>query len=129
MKFDCKEISISDDVFGCTLTLSEVKDNAAEQIGMSIKQLMSSSGKYLLLQRTYPEDDFENDYYYFETSEFDKAGELKNFQIELNKKIFLFKIDDDLFEINIKYNRKEYNNLKKILVKLVNDKGQLLITD
>ena len=129
MKFDCKEISISDDVFGCTLTLSEVKDNAAEQIGMSIKQLMSSSGKYLLLQRTYPEDDFEYDYYYFETSEFDKASELKNFRIELNKNNLLLKIEDDLFEINIKCNREKYNNLKKILVKLVNDKGQLLITD
>ena len=74
MKFDCKEISISDEAFDCTLTLSEVKDNAAEQIGMSLEQIMSSSGKYLPLQRTYPEDDFENDSYYFETSEFDKAG-------------------------------------------------------
>ena len=129
MKFDCKEISISDDFFGCTLTLSDVKDNAAEQIGMSIEQIMSSSGKYLLLQRTYPEDDFEDDYYYFETSEFDKASELKNFRIELNKNNLLLKIEDDLFEINIKCNREKYNNLKKILVKLVNDKGQLLITD
>ena len=96
---------------------------------MSIEQIMSSSGKYLLLQRTYPEDDFEDDYYYFETSEFDKASELKNFRIELNKNNLLLKIEDDLFEINIKCNREKYNNLKKILVKLVNDKGQLLITD
>ena len=47
----------------------------------------------------------------------------------MNKNNLSLKIEDDLFEINIKCNREEYNNLKKILVKLANDKGQLLITD
>ena len=129
MKFDCKKISISDEAFGCTLTLSEKKDNAAEQMKMSIDQIMNSSGQYLLLQRTYPEDDFENDYYYFETNDFDKSGELKSFIIELNKNRFLMKKENDLFEITIKPNDEEYNNLKKILAKLTKDKGQLLIND
>ena len=39
---------------------------------------MTSSGHYVLLQRTYPEDEFESDYYYIETSVPDKSGELKN---------------------------------------------------
>ena len=129
MKFDCKEISISDETFGCTLTLSEEKDNASEQIGMSIEQQMNFSGQYLLLQKTYPEDDFENDYYYFETSDFDKSGELKDFKIELNKKKILIRKEDELFEISIQPNDEEYNNLKKILAKLTNDKGQLIIID
>ena len=129
MKFDCKEISISDETFGCTLTLSEEKGNSAKQMEMSIEQIMNSSGQYLLLQRTYPEDDFENDYYYFETSDFDKSGELKDFKIELSRNKFLMRKENDLFEINIQPNDEEYNNLKKTLAKLIKDKGQLMITD
>ena len=129
MKFDCKEISISDETFGCTLTLSEEKGNSAKQMEMSIEQIMNSSGQYLLLQRTYPEDDFENDYYYFETSDFDKSGELKEFKIELSRNKFLMRKENDLFEINIQPNDEEYNNLKKTLAKLIKDKGQLMITD
>src|SRR5687767_2192195 len=104
MKFDCKEISMSDEAFGCTLTLSEEKDDAAEQMEMSIEQIMNSSGQYFLLQRTYSEDDFEKDFYYFETSDLDKSGELKNFKIELNKSKFLMRKENDLFEINIQPN-------------------------
>jgi hypothetical protein len=129
MKFDCKEISISDEPFGCTLTLSEEIDNASEKMEMSIEQIMSSSGQYLLLQRTYPEDDFEEDYYYCETSDFDKSGELKNFKIELNKRKFVMTKENDLFEINIHPTDEEYNNLKKLLAKLIKDKGQLMIND
>lgn len=129
MKFDCKEISMSDEAFGCTLTLSEEKDDAAEQMEMSIEQIMNSSGQYLLLQRTYSEDDFEKDFYYFETSDLDKSGELKNFKIELNKNKFLMRRENDLFEINIQPNDEEYNNLKEILAKLTKDIGQLMIFD
>ena len=102
MKFDCREISISDEAFGCTLILSEKNDNAAEQMKMSIDQITNSSGQYLLLQRTYPEDDYENDYYYFETNDFDKSGELKSFKIELNKNRFLMQKENDFFEIILK---------------------------
>ncbi len=129
MRFDCKGISISDEPFGCQLTLSEEKDGAVKQMGMSIDQLMHLSGQYLLLQRTSPEDDFEKDYCYFESSDFDKSGELENFTIELNKKKFLMRTENELFEISIEPNDEEYNNLKKILAKLTRDKGQLMITD
>jgi len=129
VKFDCREISISDEAFGCTLILSEKNDNAAEQMKMSIDQITNSSGQYLLLQRTYPEDDYENDYYYFETNDFDKSGELKSFKIELNKNRFLMQKENDFFEIILKPNDEEYSSLKKILAKLTRDKGQLLIND
>ena len=58
MKFDCKEISISDEKFGCTLTY-----------------------------------------------------------------------DNDLFEISINPNDHEFENLKKALEKIINNKGQLIIHD
>jgi hypothetical protein len=127
MKFDCKEISISDEIFGCRLTFSEERENAVEQMKMSLDQQMRSSGQYLLLQRTYPEDDFENDYYYFETNDPDKSGELELFEIELNRNRFLMRWEKESFEIAIHPTDAEFDNLKEILVKLAQDKGKLLI--
>ena len=129
MKFDCKEISISDEEFGCTVTLSEKEDEGIAQMNMTIEELMNSSGQYLLLQRTYPEDEFESDYYYIETSNPDKSGELKDFRIDLYRRKFLMTYDNELFEINVNPNDQEFGNLKKALVKIINNKGQLILHD
>jgi hypothetical protein len=129
MKFNCKEISISYEEFGCTLTLSEKEDEGIAQMNMTIEELMNSSGQYLLLQRTYPEDEFESDYYYIETSKSDKSGELKDFSIDLYRTQFLMTYDNELFEISINPHNHEFENLKKILEKLTNNKGQFIIHD
>src|SRR6266487_6167807 len=129
MKFNCKEISISDEEFGCTLTLSEKEDNGASEIGMTIDEIIASNGQYLLLQRTYPEDEFESDYYYIETSDPDKSGELKDFSIHLYRTQFLMSYDNETFEITINANNQEFESLKKILGKLTNNKGQLIFHD
>jgi len=43
MKFDCKEITISDEEFGCTLTFSEKEGTNVSEIGMTIDEIMTSS--------------------------------------------------------------------------------------
>jgi hypothetical protein len=129
MKFDCKEISIDDEEFGCTLTLSEKEDDTIAQMNMTIDELMNSLGQYLMLQRTYPEDEFESDYYYIETSDPDKSGELINFTIDLYRSQFLMTYDNELFEININPNNREFEDLKKALNKITNKRGQLIIHD
>ena len=129
MKFDCKEISISDEEFGCTLTLSEKEGANVAEIGMTIDQIMTSSGHYILLQRTYPEDEFESDYYYFETSIPGKSGELKDFSFNLYRTQFLMAYDNEIIEIGINISEEEFESLKKILRKLTNEKGQLIIHD
>ena len=129
MKFDCKEISISDEEFGCTLTLSEKEDDGVSEIEMAIDEIMYSTGQYFLLQRTYPEDEFESDYYYIETSNPDKSGELKDFSINLCRTQFLMTYDNEVFEISINTNDQEFESLKKILKKLTNKKGQLTVHD
>ena len=80
-----------------------------------------------MLQRTYPEDEIENDYYYIETSSPDKSGELKDFNIDLYRTKFLMTYENELFEIIINPNDDEFENLKKALVKIINNKGQLII--
>ena len=82
MKLDCKEISISDDEFGCTIEFKQEKEDEFN-IEKSVKEIMNSLQPYIMLQRTYGEDDFEEDFYYFETIDFDKSGELKDFTIEI----------------------------------------------
>lgn len=91
--------------------------------------IMTSVGRYILLQRTYLEDDYENYYYYIETSELGYTGELKSFIINLYRTKFLMTHENEIHEIGINPDSQEYENLKVILLKLTNKKGSLLIHD
>jgi len=134
MKFNCQEISISDENFGCTISLSENRDeyneeNAGKFGKMSPSEMAETIGQYILIQRSYPEDEFEKDYYYFETSDETESGELGNFKIELYPTRFLMYRDNDIFDIDIKPSKKELARLKTALKKIVEDRGELLIHD
>ena len=67
MKFICQDISINDEDFGCTISFSENRDdyneeNAGKFAKMSPSQIAELIGRYILIQRSYPEDQFEKDY-------------------------------------------------------------------
>src|SRR5215210_3090171 len=107
IKFYCPDISISDEEFGCSVSLSENRDeyneeNADKILKMSPSEVAESIGQYILIQRTYPEDEFEQDYFYFETSDDSGSGELENFKIELYPTKFLMHRDDEIYDIDIK---------------------------
>ena len=118
VKFNCKEISINDEAFGCTLTFSEKIEDGKAQAKMTIEELMNSMGQYVMLQRTYAEDEFEKDYYYIETNDPDKCGDLKNFKITLSRTKFLMTYDNELFEITINVDNQQFENLKKAIEKI-----------
>jgi hypothetical protein len=128
MKFNCKEISISDEEFGCTLTLSENKDDGISELEMTTEEIFNSIGRYVMLQRTYPEDRFEEDYYYFESSDFDKSGELNDFEINLSRKVFQMTLGNEIIEIQIGVDDSVYENLKQIIKKISNGKGKINLT-
>lgn len=127
MKFVCKEISISDEEFGCTVTLSENKDDNEFENQKTVDEIMDSIGQYLMLQRTYGEDEFEEDYYYFESSDFDKSGELDEFEITLTENKFILTINNDKYEIQIHPNDQEWTELKTAIKRIAEHKGQLNI--
>lgn len=127
MKFVCKEISISDEEFGCTVTLSENKDDNEFENQKTVDEIMDSIGQYLMLQRTYGEDEFEEDYYYFESSDFDKSGELDEFEITLTENKFILTIKNDKYEIQIHPNDQEWTELKTAIKRIAEHKGQLNI--
>ena len=66
MKLNCIKISINDDDLGCQVTFSENKRLREETANMSVSEIIESIGRYLLLQRSYPEDEFDNNNYYSE---------------------------------------------------------------
>lgn len=129
MKFNCNEISICDEELGCTLTLSENKEDGISEMKMSTEQILNSIGQYVMLQRTYPENQFEEDYYYFESSDFDKSGELIDFEINLSRKVFQLTLQNEIIEIQISVDDKGFDNLKHIIKKISNGKGQVSYHD
>ena len=127
--FECKELSISDLEFGCEITFSEKPDTCESSNELSVAEILASSGQYIMLQRTYAEDEFESDYYYFESSDFDKSCKLENFKIELTRSKFVISIDNKIFETKINIEELEFENLKIVLSKIINGKGNLIIND
>ena len=129
MKLDCKEISISDGELGCEVTFSENEDLGSKIENMSFKEIISSIGRYLLLQRTYPEDDFGRDNYYFETHDENLCGELEDFEIVLSRQSFELKFDSEIVEISINPSDKEFADLKHVLPIIINKRGGLIINE
>jgi len=125
MKFECKKISISDEGFGCTLTLSDEEENRYVE-NMTTEELMNSSEQYILLQRTYGEDEFENDHYYIETSVPNKIGKLEEFSIDLFRTQFVMTWDNEIFKIDINVDDKKFEQLKRTIIKITNKKGQVI---
>lgn len=56
MNFQCVELSISDDELGFTVTFSDSK--SSDDQFKTVEENMNSQKKYLLIQKTYPEDEF-----------------------------------------------------------------------
>lgn len=126
MRFDCKKISISDEELGCTLTLSDEEEGSIDYENITTEELMNSSEQYLMLQRSYSEDEFEKDYYYIESSLPDKIGKLEEFSINLFRTQFVMNWDNEIFEIELNVDDKIFENLKRILIKITNKTGRVI---
>jgi hypothetical protein len=127
IKFECKELSINDLEFGCEITFSENSDTESSE-ELTVDEILASTEQYIMLQRTYAEDEFEDDYY-FESSDFDKSCELEDFKIELSRERFAININNEMFEAEINVEKIEFENLKLALTKIINGKGNLIIED
>lgn len=129
MKLNCIEIAISDEELGCQVIFSEKKGLGEEIANMTVEEIIDSIGRYLLLQRSYPEDEFENGNYYFETNDENLCGDLVDYEMLLSRTRFDLKIQNETIEVEINPTEKEYLQLKKILPILTDKKGKLIIND
>ena len=118
MNFKCVELSITDDPdFGCTIRFSDTKDKEYDE-NQTIEEMMTSNDKYFLIQRSYPEDLYENDFYSIETSESDiELSYLDKILIELNEDNIKINWSGDRVEIGLKLEENEIKYLRKILKK------------
>ena len=127
MKFDSRKIQIDNDEFGYTLTFDEDENNSEREMEKPLKELMHSTQKYILLQRTYPEDDIEKDYYYFEPSEFEKACELKDFVITLYRTKFELLLNENLYQVQFRVDDNKFEKIKEAIEKITNGTGTVII--
>ena len=118
MKFVCKEIAIIDSDFGCEVTLSDRADQDNIQAGQTVEEIVNSLGQYILLQRTYSEDEFDSEYVYFETSDFEKSGELLEFELVLSRTKFMLTVNHTLYDIGIDIDNQKYDELRTTLSKI-----------
>jgi len=115
MNFKCKQLNIIDDPdFGCTIEFSNTIDEHKEDL--TIEELINPTKKYLLIQRSYPELEFENDWYTIETSETDiDFSQKDNMYVKLSQKEFEIYCSGVTIVIGLKLSDKEYSKLNKIL--------------
>lgn len=116
MNFICEELSISDDPnFGCTIQFSDTKDPGYVE-NQSIDELINPHNKYFLIQRNYPEELYENDFYHIETSESDTMlGYRDKVVIQLNNDNIKIQWGGDMVEIGLKLDDRELSRLRKTL--------------
>ena len=125
MNFQCKELIIEDEEFGCTITFSDT--NISENQFKTVEEIMTSDEKYLLIQRTYPEDDYDIDNYHIETSENDielLSDDIK-MTVAIDQEIFKIYYPGAHLEIKMNLNDKELKNLKRVLETRFKDRLKL----
>ena len=127
MDFIAKEISISDEGFGITISICQKKDKYNPNIDLSFEEIVNSMGKYILLQKTYAEDEFETDYYYFESHDKDNCGELDDYEIVLSHSEFIIKAPNFKYKIGIDSDSILFDELKQALQYFTKDKGKLIV--
>lgn len=122
MNFECKQLTITDDPdFGCTIEFNDTIENYNEN--MSIEELMNSTGKYLLIQRSYPEDEYETDWYTIETSETKiDFNQKDSMHVKLNRKEFEIYCSGVSISIGLTLTDKEYLKLDMTLRTRFKDK-------
>ena len=120
MNFKCKNLSVLDDELSLTIIFSD--------IGEQERHSIDTKGKYLLLQKVYPEDEFEDIYYSIELSDFNKSGELKKFNIQLDMQAFQIEWNTNSAKIELNIEDEKFNELVKALKSFTAFKGNILIS-
>lgn len=129
MKLNCIEISINDEDLGCQVIFSENKSLGVESENMTTSEIIESIGRYLLLQKSYPEDEFDRNNYYFETHNENMCGDLIDYKMKLSRTFFELETQNEKIEVSIIPTEKEFEELKKVLSLLTNKNANLVVND
>ena len=112
MNFQCKELSISDYELGFTIIFSD--SQSSDDQFKTEEEIINSGEKYLLIQRSYPEEEDDIDYYYIETSETDtELSPRDKMIVEISQEKFKINWSGDHLEIGLNLTDKEQQELRK----------------
>ena len=113
MNFICKELIITDDAdFGCTITFTDSIESDNTEKSMS--EIINPNERFFTIQRSYPEDYDEIDFYHIETSESDtELGYKDQIIFYLNNKSIKIQWCSDEIEIGVDLDKKEIARLKR----------------
>ena len=122
MNFECKQLNITDDPdFGCSIEFNDTIDDY--DVKQTMEELLNPTSRYLLIQRSYPEDEFDNDWYTIESSETDiEINQKDKTYIKLNQNKFEIYYSGVTMIVGLNLSAKEYSKLDKVLVTRFNDK-------
>jgi hypothetical protein len=116
MNFICEKLSILDDRgFMCTVEFSDKKDLDNNE-NEGIEETTDNYQKYFRIQRSYPEELYENNFYSIETTESGtELGYLDKIIINLTRDLIKIEWCSDRVEIGLKLNKENFDRLRKIL--------------
>ncbi|MBM3404930.1 MAG: hypothetical protein FJY10_08585 [Bacteroidetes bacterium] len=123
MNFSCIELRITDDPgFGCIIQFSDTKDNEYDE-NQTTDEIINLKEKYFLIQRSYPEELYENDFYHIESSESStELGYSDKILIDLSKDNIKIQWSGDKVELGLNIEEAEVLYLRKILKKRFKEK-------
>ncbi|MBI9062641.1 MAG: hypothetical protein JEZ14_11705 [Marinilabiliaceae bacterium] len=129
MKLNCIDLSISDEELGCQVTFAEKKRLGEETADMTVQEIIDSTGKYLLIQRSCSDYEDDIEFIYYETHDEEFAGELVDYEMVLSPDCFELNLSNGKIEVSIRPTDREYSELKKVLPLLTNKSGKLNIKE
>ena len=120
INFQCIELSIQDQEMGCTVTFSDSK--SADDQYKTEHEIMNSVTKYLLIQKTYAEDEYDMDYCYMESSELSSGFDPnEKMIINLNQERLETNWHGEQMVIGLSLKKLELENLLRILKSKFNE--------
>jgi hypothetical protein len=122
LNFECKQLDITNDFdFGCTISFSDTIEKFNEN--QTIEELIKSQEKYLLIQRSFPEDEDGIDWYTIESSEIEiNFSQKDDIYVKLCKKEIEINCSGITMVIGLKLSDKEYSKLDNTLRSCFKDK-------
>lgn len=118
MNFECKKMTITDDPdFGCTIDFCDTVEEQA------VEELFNPRSKYLTIQKSYPDEEYDDDWYSIETSEGDLEFNQRDLlYVTLNREIFRLDYFIESIVIGLNLSEDEFIKLDKTLRNQFKDK-------
>lgn len=111
-------MTITDDPdFGCTIDFCDTVEEQA------VEELFNPRSKYLTIQKSYPDEEYDNDWYSIETSEGDLEFNQRDLlYVTLNREIFRLDCFIESIVIGLNLSEDEFIKLDKTLRNQFKDK-------